>query len=124
MIIIGIIALTLIVGNIRFSEIFGEQACCACRLYTRTLKLEALSKPNIWQLAAVKYLLMKNLHCKAFQNIRFIIRLNSKQQIKNTLSLLYATQRSTDKYLSIPEHFASWGFIVIGTEEEYDWSGF
>lgn len=28
------------------------------------------------------------------------------------------------KYLSIPEHFASWGFIVIGTEEEYDWSGF
>lgn len=28
------------------------------------------------------------------------------------------------KYLSIPKHFASWGFIVIGTEEEYDWSGF
>ena len=28
------------------------------------------------------------------------------------------------KYLSVPEHFASWGFIVIGTEEEYDWSGF
>ena len=28
------------------------------------------------------------------------------------------------KYLPVPEHFASWGFIVIGTEEEYDWSGF
>ena len=28
------------------------------------------------------------------------------------------------KYLSVPKHFASWGFIVIGTEEEYDWSGF
>lgn len=28
------------------------------------------------------------------------------------------------KYLSVPEHFASWGFIVIGTEENYDWSGF
>lgn len=28
------------------------------------------------------------------------------------------------KYPSVPEHFASWGFVVIGTEEEYDWSGF
>ena len=28
------------------------------------------------------------------------------------------------KYLSVPEHFASWGFIVIGTEEAYDWNGF
>jgi hypothetical protein len=22
------------------------------------------------------------------------------------------------------EHFASWGFIVIGNEEEYSWNGF
>lgn len=28
------------------------------------------------------------------------------------------------KYPSVPEQFASWGFIVVGTEEEYDWSGF
>lgn len=28
------------------------------------------------------------------------------------------------KYPSLFEHLASWGFIVIGTEEEYDWNGF
>lgn len=28
------------------------------------------------------------------------------------------------KYRAVPEHFASWGFIVIGTEEAYDWNGF
>lgn len=28
------------------------------------------------------------------------------------------------KYLAVAEHFSSWGFIVIGTEEEYDWNGF
>lgn len=28
------------------------------------------------------------------------------------------------KYMAVAEHFASWGFIVIGTEEEYDWNGF
>ena len=28
------------------------------------------------------------------------------------------------KYPAVPKHYASWGFIVIGTEEEYDWNGF
>lgn len=28
------------------------------------------------------------------------------------------------KYAAVAKHFASWGFIVIGTEEEYDWNGF
>lgn len=28
------------------------------------------------------------------------------------------------KYPAVPEHYASWGFIVIGTEEENAWNGF
>lgn len=28
------------------------------------------------------------------------------------------------KYQAVAEHFASWGFLVIGTEETYDWNGF
>lgn len=28
------------------------------------------------------------------------------------------------KYPAVQKHFASWGFIVIGTDEEYNWSGF
>lgn len=28
------------------------------------------------------------------------------------------------KYPAVQKHFASWGFIVIGTEEENDWNGF
>lgn len=28
------------------------------------------------------------------------------------------------KYNALLKHMASWGFIVIGTEEEYDWNGF
>lgn len=28
------------------------------------------------------------------------------------------------KYPAVARHFASWGFIVIGTEEQYDWDGF
>ena len=28
------------------------------------------------------------------------------------------------RYTAVAQHFASWGFLVIGTEEEYDWNGF
>ena len=28
------------------------------------------------------------------------------------------------QYPAVPKHYASWGFIVIGTEEEYAWNGF
>lgn len=28
------------------------------------------------------------------------------------------------RYPALFEHLASWGFLVIGTEEEYDWNGF
>lgn len=28
------------------------------------------------------------------------------------------------KFPAVPKHFASWGFIVIGTEEQSDWNGF
>lgn len=28
------------------------------------------------------------------------------------------------KYPAVPEHYASWGFIVIATEEKYAWNGF
>ncbi len=28
------------------------------------------------------------------------------------------------KYPAVPEHYASWGFIVIGTEDENAWNGF
>ena len=28
------------------------------------------------------------------------------------------------KFPAVPKHFASWGFIVIGTEEHNDWNGF
>ena len=28
------------------------------------------------------------------------------------------------KYATVAEHFASWGFIVIGTEEKFSWNAF
>lgn len=38
--------------------------------------------------------------------------------------LVNGTGVPMSKYMTVAEHFASWGFLVIGTEEEYDWNGF
>lgn len=34
------------------------------------------------------------------------------------------SRAKVSKYHALLEHMASWGFIAIGTEEEYDWNGF
>lgn len=79
--IIGIIVLILIVGISILLKFLGSRP-----VTHKTRKLEVPSKPNIWQLVAMKYLLMKSLYCKVFQNIPLIIRPSSKQQMKNILS--------------------------------------
>lgn len=40
--------------------------------------------------------------------------------------VVYANGSGTpsSKYSAVLKHMASWGFIAIGTEEEYDWNGF
>lgn len=38
--------------------------------------------------------------------------------------LCNGTGAPMSKYPAVAKHLASWGFIVIGTEEEYDWNGF
>lgn len=38
--------------------------------------------------------------------------------------LCNGTGTPLSKYPAVARHFASWGFLVIGTEEQYDWNGF
>lgn len=40
--------------------------------------------------------------------------------------VVYANGSGTkaSKYRAVLEHMASWGFIAVGTEEDYDWNGF
>lgn len=38
--------------------------------------------------------------------------------------LCNGTGTPLSKYTAVAKHYASWGFIVIGTEERYSWNGF
>ncbi len=50
--------------------------------------------------------------------------LDSSDRTYPVIVLSNGTGVPMSKYTAVAEHFASWGFLVIGTEEEYDWNGF
>ena len=50
--------------------------------------------------------------------------LESSNRIYPVVVFVNGTGVKASKYRRLFEHMASWGFIAIGTEEEYDWNGF
>ncbi len=50
--------------------------------------------------------------------------LESDNEIYPVIVLVNGSGTPMSKYTAIAKHYASWGFIVIGTEEDYDWNGF
>lgn len=51
-------------------------------------------------------------------------KLAEKSDTYPVIVLCNGSGTPVSKYPTVAEHFASWGFIVIGTEEQYDWNGF
>lgn len=50
-------------------------------------------------------------------------QLTEKADIYPVIVISNGSGTPLSKYPSVAKHFASWGFLVIGTEEEYDWNG-
>lgn len=50
--------------------------------------------------------------------------LSDGDQAYPVIVLCNGTGVPMSRYTAVANHFASWGFVVIGTEEEYDWNGF
>ena len=51
-------------------------------------------------------------------------QLTEKADIYPVIVISNGSGTPLSKYPAVAKHFASWGFLVIGTEEEYDWNGF
>lgn len=56
--------------------------------------------------------------------IYYPTELKSKDKKYPVVVFANGTGAKVSKYHALLEHMASWGFIAIGTEEEYDWNGF
>lgn len=50
--------------------------------------------------------------------------LEEKDQEYPVIVLCNGSGTPLSKYSAVARHYASWGFVVIGTEEEYSWNGF
>lgn len=64
------------------------------------------------------------LHSFEKYSIYYPSALKESKNIYPVIVLSNGTGVPMSKYTAVAKHFASWGFIVIGTEEEYDWNGF
>lgn len=72
---------------------------------------------------------VKNINIKAMQNFKsYKIWYPTDIETSNKKYPLVIFSNGTgvkaSKYSNLLEHLASWGFIVMGTEEEYSWNGF
>lgn len=56
--------------------------------------------------------------------IYYPVALETQNKKYPVIILCNGTGVPVSKYLALPKHLASWGFIVIGTEETYAWNGF
>lgn len=125
LIIIGIAALTLIVGIFVFLKFLGSRPA---------VPADYIQDAETGGPIEAKYMAAGGREVSAYEEpalqgfskytIYYPSELETTDKKYPVIVVCNGSGTPVSKYLSIPEHFASWGFIVIGTEEEYDWSGF
>lgn len=89
--IVGIIVLVLIVGIFILLKFLGSRPAVPAN-YTQDIETGGSIEAKYMAAGGHEVSTYRNLYCKVFQNIRFIIRPNSKQAMKNILSSLSAME--------------------------------
>lgn len=72
---------------------------------------------------------VKNIRINAMQNFKayeiwYPTDIETSNKKYPVVIFANGTGVKASKYTALLEHLASWGFIVMGTEEEYSWNGF
>lgn len=125
MLIIGIVLLTLFVLIVAFL-IYNSKKPVAPTNYTQTVEtggeIEAKYMAN--GIYEVSYFEEPVLQGFGKYVIYYPTEMESTDKIWPVVVVANGSGCKASKYPALFEHLASWGFIVIGTEEEYDWNGF
>lgn len=125
MLIIGIVLLTLFVLIVAFL-IYNSKKPVVPTNYTQTVEtggeIEAKYMAN--GIYEVSYFEEPVLQGFGKYVIYYPTEMESTDKIWPVVVVANGSGCKASKYPALFEHLASWGFIVIGTEEEYDWNGF
>lgn len=123
--IIGIIVLILIVGISILLKFLGSRPVVPAN-YTQDTETGGLIEAKYMATGSHEVSTYEEPVLQSFSKytIDYPTELETTDEKYPVIVVCNGSGTPISKYLSVPEHFASWGFIVIGTEEEYDWSGF
>ena len=123
--IIGIVVLTVVVLLVvLFLKLANKPA--VAKDYTKTVKtggeLEArYLQMGSYEVSNLKMDVMENFKC---YEIWYPTEITSTDRKFPAVIFANGTGVKASSYTPVLEHLASWGFVVIGTEEEYSWNGF
>lgn len=125
MLIIGIVLLALIV-MIAVIVIFNSKKTVAPTDYSQTVEtggeIEAKYMANgIYEISHFEEPVLQGFGKYV---IYYPVELERADKTWPVVVVANGSGCKASKYSALFEHLASWGFIVIGTEEEYDWNGF
>ncbi|MBQ3425113.1 MAG: lipase [Clostridia bacterium] len=123
--IIGIVVLVVVVLLVILFLVLANKPAVA-KDYTKTVKpggeIEAkYLQTGPYEVSSLKMDVMENFKC---YEIWYPTEITSTDRKYPVVIFANGTGVKASAYSPVLEHLASWGFVVIGTEEEYSWNGF
>lgn len=122
---IGIIGLIFVVCTIFAAGWLSKRPAAPAR-YQRKVKTGAPIEKKYMGNGPYKVSVKENAVLQEFK--KFIVyypqALESENRKFPVIVLCNGTGVPLSKYRAVAAHLASWGFVVIGTEEKYSWNGF
>lgn len=125
---VGIVILVIVVIVALLVVLFLALAnkAAVAKDYTKTVKtggeLEArYLQMGSYEVSSLKMDVMENFKC---YEIWYPTEITSTDRKYPVVIFANGTGVKASAYSPVLEHLASWGFVVIGTEEEYSWNGF
>lgn len=123
--IVGIIVLVLIVGIFILLKFLGSRPAVPAN-YTQDIETGGSIEAKYMAAGSHEVSTYEEPVLQSFSKytIYYPTELETTDEKYPVIVVCNGSGTPISKFPSVPEHFASWGFIVIGTEEGYDWSGF
>lgn len=122
---IGIFLLVIIIGFIVLLKYLGNRPA-APKNYQQSVETGGEIEAAYMSNGSFEVSVYEEPVLQAFKKyvIYYPVELETSDKQYPVIVICNGSGTPISKYPAVPEHYASWGFIVIGTEEDYAWNGF
>lgn len=123
--IIGIVLLVVIVGIIVLLNYLGSRPAAPTD-YQKNIKTGGEIEAKYMANGSFEVSVYEEPVLQVFKKyvISYPSELETSEKQYPVIVICNGSGAPISKYPAVPKHYASWGFIVIGTEEENAWNGF